>query len=370
MQITPVTKPGQLKDFIQLPYRIYKNDPMWVAPLRSEMSGQFDPIKNPLLDHCTYALFLLQDDGRTIGRVAAFMDHLAVDYWQAPVGLFGYFECPNDASAARMLLGAAQDWLATNGMSSMRGPWSFVSQEWGAVIDGYEPPPVVMSPYNPPFYNTLFADYGLIKVRDLLVYVIDAREGYQIPERILTLTDRVANRYGIRVRQLDVANFDREVENIISLSNASLANNWGYSPVTDAEVRAMAHDMKPILHPHALLFAEDSQGRQVGFAIAIPDVNVLIKGLNGRLLPLGWVKLLHGLPRLHQYRMFALGIIPEYHGKAIDSLLYRALYESCYSPDVRMEINYVLEENGPMNNAIIKLGAKPLRKYRVYEMSI
>ena len=227
-----------------------------------------------------------------------------------------------------------------------------------------------MSPYNPPYYNTLYEGFGLKKVRDLLVYVIDAREGYRIPDRILTLTDRVAERFGIHVRQLDVAHFDREVEAIISLSNASPANNWGYSPVTDAEVRAMAHDMKPILHPHAVLFAEDSQGKQVGFAIAIPDVNLLIKGLNGRLFPFGWIKVLYGLPRLRQYRMFALGVIPEYHGKAVDSLLYRALYESCYSPNVRMEINYVLEEHGPMNNAIIKLGARPLRKYRVYEMAI
>jgi GNAT superfamily N-acetyltransferase len=140
--------------------------------------------------------------------------------------------------------------------------------------------------------------------------------------------------------------------------------------VTEAEVTAMARDLKPILHPKAVIFAEDSQGKAIGFAIAIPDVNVLIKGLNGRLLPFGWIKLLRGLPRLKQYRMFALGVIPEYHGKGIDSLIYRALYESCYSPDLRLEINYVLENNYPMNNAILKLGAKPLRKYRIYEMKI
>ena len=132
----------------------------------------------------------------------------------------------------------------------------------------------------------------------------------------------------------------------------------------------MAKDMKPVLHPKAVIFAEDGQGKPIGFAIAIPDVNLLIKGLNGRLLPLGIFRLLLGLPRLKQYRMFALGVIPEYHGKGIDSLLYRALYESCYSPTVRMEINYVLEDNYPMNNAILKLGAKPLRKYRVYEKKI
>jgi GNAT superfamily N-acetyltransferase len=146
--------------------------------------------------------------------------------------------------------------------------------------------------------------------------------------------------------------------------------NWGYSPVTEDEVRAMAHDMKPIIQPEGVIFAEDSQGRAIGFAIALPDVNALIKGLDGRLFPFGWWKLLRGLPRLKQYRMFALGVIPAYHGKAIDSLIYRALYESLFSPDLRMEINYVLEDNGPMNNAIVKLGAKPLRRYRIYEMSI
>ena len=165
-------------------------------------------------------------------------------------------------------------------------------------------------------------------------------------------------------------NFSHEVETIIELSNQSLADNWGYSPVTEAEVRAMAHDLKPIIHPKAVLFAEDEQGRPIGFAIAIPDVNQILKGMHGSLFPLGWIKMLWQLPRLTQYRMFALGVIPQYHGMGIDSLIYRALYEACYSPDIRMEINYVLEDNYPMNNAILKLGAKPLRRYRVYEMDI
>jgi GNAT superfamily N-acetyltransferase len=370
MEISLVGNKKQLNEFINLPYLIYKNDPNWVAPLRSEAQGQFDSKKNPLLDHCDYALFLFLDNNKVIGRIAAFVDTLAVDYWHEKIGLFGYYECPDDPAASKMLLDTAVQWLREKGMTSMRGPWSFVSQEWGSVVEGFSPEPVVMSPYNPPYYNHQFEEFGLAKVKDLLVYYIDAREGYQIPERILTLTDRVANRYGIHVRQLDVKNFDREVQTVIELSNESLAINWGYSPVTEDEVKAMARDLKPVIHPKAVLFAEDNQGRPIGFAIAIPDVNQLIKGLNGRMLPFGIFKLLFGLPKLTQYRMFALGVIPEYHGKGVDSLIYRALYESCYSQTVRMEINYVLEDNYPMNNAIIKLGAKPLRRYRVYEMPI
>lgn len=370
MQIKAVVTKKDLNTFIQLPYRIYQNDPVWVEPLRSEVRGQFNPVKNPLLDHCNYQLFLLMDGQRAIGRIAAFIDILAVDHWKEKVGLFGYYECPPDKTAAHALLSSAENWLLTGGMKAMRGPWSFVSQEWGSIIEGFKPPPVVMSPYNPPFYNDQYSDFGLKKIKDLLVYYIDARENYQIPERILTLTNEVARRYGVKLRKLDTKQFDRDVETFIELSNHSLALNWGYSPVTEDEVRAMARDLKPILHPHAVIFAEDSQGKAIGFAIAIPDVNVLIKGLNGRMLPFGWLKLLYGLPRLKQYRMFALGVVPEYHGKGIDSLIYRALYESCYSADIRMEINYVLEDNGPMNNAIIKLGAKPLRKYRVYQKKI
>ncbi len=370
MNITQVETRKDLNTFIDLPYRLYKHDPVWVPPLRDEQQGQFDHVRNPLLDHCEYALFLLWQAGSPIGRVAAFIDKLAVEAWGEPIGLFGYYECPNDAAASKLLLDTAREWLTGHGMHSMRGPWSFVSQEWGAVVEGYTPSPIVMAPYNPVYYNDQFTAYGLAKAKDLLVYIVDVRQGYQVPERILTLTDRVAQRYKVHVRQLNMNDFDHEVETIIALSNQSLVNNWGYSPVTEAEVRAMAHDLKPIIHPKAVLFAEDEHGKPIGFAIAIPDVNQILKGLNGSLLPFGWVKMLWQLPRLKQYRMFALGVIPEYHGLGIDSLIYRALYESCYSPDIRVEINYVLEDNYPMNNAIVKLGAKPLRRYRVYEMGI
>lgn len=370
MNITRTTTPLDLSTFINLPYRLYKNDPVWVPPLRDEVRSQLDPRLNPTLDHCEYELFLLWENGQATGRIAAFIDRLAAEYWGEPVGLFGYYECPQNPAATRLLLDTARDWLRQRGMRAMRGPWSFVSQEWGAVLDGHTPSPVVMAPYNPPYYNEQFCTYGFEKVKDLLVYIIDARDGYRIPERILTLTDRVAKRYGVRVRPVDMKHFDRDVETLIDLSNQSLANNWGYAPVTEAEVRAMARDLKPVIQPKGVLFAEDAQGKPIGFAIAIPDVNVILKGLNGSLLPLGWMKLLWKLPRLTEYRMFALGVVPEYHGKAIDSLLYRALYESVFSPQMRMEINYVLEDNSPMNNAILKLGAKPLRRYRIYQMAI
>ncbi len=370
MQTRPVKTAQDLQAFIDLPYRLYADDPLWIPPLRDEQRGQFDPKRNPLLEHCEWQLFLLEAEGRLTGRIAAFIDTLAVDFWKQPIGLFGYYENASGLDGGLLLLEAARDWLRGRGMTRMRGPWTFVSQEWGLVVEGFAPPPVVMGPYNPPDYAGQLDAFGLEKVKDLLCWEIDAAKGYKIPPRILSLTDRVAQRYGITVRPLDMKHYDDEVKVVIELSNNSLINNWGYSPVTEAEVQAMARDMKQVIQPKGVLFAEDRHGRPVGFAIALPDVNTLLNGLNGHLFPFGFLKLLWGIPRLRRYRMFALGVVPEYQGLAVDSLLYRALYESIFTPDLWMEINYVLEDNWPMINAIQKLAAVPLRRYRVYEMGI
>jgi GNAT superfamily N-acetyltransferase len=227
-----------------------------------------------------------------------------------------------------------------------------------------------MAPYNPAYYNAHMNNFGFQPVKDLLCYYISGKEGYRIPERILTLTDDVVKRYGIRVRQVNMKRYNEEVQTVIDLSNRSLIDNWGYTSVTQAEAVAVAHDLKSIIRPEGVLFAEDSQGRPIGFAIALPNVNILLKGLNGRLFPFGLLKIIFGLPRLRNFRLFALGVLPEYHRKGVDSLIYRALYESLYTPDIYMEINYVLEDNAPMNNAIRKLDAKPLRRYRIYQRKI
>ena len=266
-----------------------------------------------------------------------------------------------------MLLDAAAAWLRENGLTSMRGPWSFVSQEWGLVYEGFEPPPVIMAPYNPSYYNDQLVSFGLSKVKDLLCYYISGKEGYQIPERILKLTDDVAKRYGVTVRRVNMKKYEEDVQHVIDISNHSLMNNWGYAPVTQDEADALARDLKQVIRPEGVLFAEDAKGNAIGFIIALPDVNVILKKLNGNLLPFGWLKLLTGMRKLRSYRLFALAVSPAYHGKGIDSLMYRALHKSLFSEDLWLEINYVLEDNDVMNNAIIKLDAKPLRRYRIYE---
>jgi ribosomal protein S18 acetylase RimI-like enzyme len=370
MEIQKVETKKDLQEFVEIPYQIYKHDPIWIAPLRDEQRAQFNVKGNPMLSHCETALFLAKEGGKVVGRIAAFIDKAAVDYWKQPIGLFGSYECNQDPSISKALLSSAEQWLKERQMKAMRGPWSFASQEWGMVKEGFTPSPVIMAPYNPPWYNDQLEGYGLSKVKDLLVYYIDAREGYQIPERILTLTDKIQKRYNVRVRPVNMKELEKDVMAIVNLSNLSIADNWGYYPVTMEEGRALARDMKQIVDPKALIIAEDAQGKPIGFAMTLPDVNTLLKGLNGRLFPFGIFKLLFGLPKIQQYRMWALGVAPEYQGKAIDTLLYRATYEALYTPTIRLEINYVLEDNDRMNNALYKLGVKPLRKYRIYQKPI
>jgi GNAT superfamily N-acetyltransferase len=273
-------------------------------------------------------------------------------------------------SGAHLLLESAREWLAERGMKAMRGPWSFASQEWGLEIEGGSRRPVILAPHNPSYYADYFESFGLKKAIDLLAYLADMADGYQFPERYLTLTEKIQLRYGVTVRSVDMKNLERDVLTIVDLSNRSLSDNWGYYPVTQDEARRMARDLRQIVNPEVILIAEDSIGQPIGFALSLPDINTLLKDMGGRLLPFGWLKLLLGLKHIRQYRMWGLGVVPEYQGKAIDTLLYKATYEALKDIHVCMEINYVLEDNHRMNNALLKLGVKPIRRYRVYEMPI
>lgn len=370
MKIHRVETRRDLDQFIQFPYRFYRDDPVWVPPLRSEQWAQYNPRLNPMLNHCETQLFILKDGRKMLGRCSAFIDRLAVAHWNEPIGLFGSFECVEDEAGAHLLLGAARDWLAERGMNTMRGPWSFASQEWGLEVEGGERPPVILAPHNRPYYAGYFDSFGLTKAKDLLVFLADVEAGYQFPERFLTLTEKIQARYGVTVRPVDLANLEQDVMTIVELSNQSIVGNWGYYPITIAEAQVMARDLKPIINPKAVLIAEDPNGNPIGFGISLPDVNLLLKSMHGRLFPFGWLKILTGITGIRQYRMWALGVIPEYQGKAIDTLLYKATYDALKEKRVSMEINYVLEDNHRMINALLKMGVTPIRRYRVYEMGI
>ncbi len=297
------------------------------------------------------------------------MDHTANEYWQTKTGLFGHYECIDDPAAALMLLDTMEKWLKERGMQTMRGPWNFISQDMGFVYEGFDIPPTVLSSYNFPYYNDQVVGFGMRKIKDLLVYHCDTGKEYKIPHRFLRMTDAVIRRCDVTVRHIDMKNLIEDTRIIVRLTNESLKNNWGYYPIDENEVKQLATDMKMIVHPEVVLIAE-AAGEPIGYVIALPDVNHLLKNLQGRLFPLGIFKLLWGIKRLNRYRIWAMGILPPYQRKGVSVLLFQRLNEILAPRGSYVEVNWVLEDNFLMNNTALKLNLEPIKKYRIYEKQI
>ncbi|MBN2416159.1 GNAT family N-acetyltransferase [bacterium] len=361
---------GGLKQFIGLPYHLYKNHPVWVPPLRMEERKNYSPKKNPLFDHCDVKHFLLLKAGRPAGRISAFVNHLANEHWGTRTGLFGSYECAPDGAAPGLLLTAAEEWLRKQGMTVMQGPWSFASQEFGLLVRGFDTPPMVMAPWNPPSYEDHFRAFGLKKAKDLLVYEIDVSRGYTLPEKYIRFSESLEKKLDIRVRPIEMKRLRSEVANILEVANASTSGNWGYIPVTDKEAEELAQSLRMIADPDIVMLAE-IEGKPVGYLIVLPDINTLLKGSDGRLLPATFLKLLFGLRRITRYRIWALGIIPEFQRRGIDTLFYRHLHRKLTAKGATtVEANYVLEDNMAMNNPILKMGFTESKRYRVFEKEL
>jgi len=226
-----------------------------------------------------------------------------------------------------------------------------------------------MCPYNPPYYNRQVTDFGMRKAKDLLVFYGDAGAGYTMPERFGRLFDRIAERYHITIRAADLRHLERDAAIMIDIMNKSIVYNWGSYPVTEEEAIRLARDLKQIVDPSVVLIAE-VDGKPIGFLIGLPDINVLLKGLNGHLFPIGVFRFLFGLKKIRRYRLWALGVLPEYHGRGIDSLLFWRVYQSLGPRKAYAEINYVLEDNVKMLNPLVKAGFTHIKTYRVYTTEI
>jgi hypothetical protein len=369
MKIIPVRTNAEWRAFVKLPYQLHRNATNWIPPLLSEQKKNFDPARNSLFKHCEYQLFLLSDQNQIIGRIAVFIDLALNAYWNERTGLFGSYECVANQTAANLLLQTAEDWLRTRQMETIRGPWSFVSQEWGFTAEGFKLPPVIMSPFNPAYYNQQVQEFGMSKIKDLLVYNCDLQNGYKMPERFFKYIQKIENRYQVRVRPICLKKMEDEVRTIVRLTNASLAHNWGFTPISESEAKEIAVDLRQIVHPEAVLFAEVAD-EPIGFLICLPDINSILKNLNGRLFPFGIFKLMTGIRKLNRYRIWALGIIPKYQQKGITILLFHKLHEALFSKKPYLEANYVLEDNHLMNNALQQLEFELVKKYRIYEKKI
>ena len=366
LRVAPVETRADLKRFIDLPWAIYRGDPHWVPPLKRDVRAAFDPEKHPFHLHSEAQPYLAVRGGEVVGRICAIRNRNHEALHEEAVGFFGWFECVDDSEVAEALFDAVRGWLRERGLSAMRGPASFSTNEiTGLLVDGEKGLPALLLAHNPPWYPGLLEGCGLRKVKDL--YAWNIVEG-NWPEHLFRAEKLVTRRYGTRVRTLDMSRFDEELLLIRRLYNSAWERNWGFVPMTDAEMDHMAAELKPIIDPELALFAETPDGEVIGFALALPDFNQVLHKLNGRLTPLALAKILWYKRRVTRLRVLILGLLSEWRGKGIDVLLYLAIFRNGTAAGMReADLSWILEDNQKMNAAIERLGGRIYRTYRVYE---
>ena len=364
--VAPVRGRAELRRFIRLPWRIYADDPAWVPPLMSDVRKLLDP-GHPFHRHADVECFLATRGDEVVGRVAAVINHAYNEFHETRTGSIGLFEAVDDQAVADALLDTAAAWLRDRGMTDAMGPLNLSTNDElyspGVLIDGFEHPPVLLMAHTPPYYQALFERAGWSKAKDLLSYWVEG----DTPPRLVRALERVGRGIdGLEIRRMDLARLDEEVEVIKEIYNAAWERNWGFTPLTDAEIDHMAKDLKPIVDPDFALVAE-IHGEPVGFALALPDYNQALRHVNGRLFPFGILKLLWHRRNIDRLRVFTLGLKPAYRRTGIDALFYLHFFRNSGAQGrARGEASWILEDNWGMRRGLERMGGEVYKTYRVY----
>jgi GNAT superfamily N-acetyltransferase len=367
--VDEVASRRELAEFIAFPYRLYRDDANWVPPLKRDVRFTFGP-KNPFWHHAARALFVARREGRVVGRVAAIHDDDYIKFTGEPCGYFGFFEAEDDGEAAAALWDAAASWLRGRGLTKFIGPMNpSTNEECAFLVEGFDRPPYIMMTHNPPYYATLAEEYGFRKARDLFAFVLEIS-----PARLGRL-ERVAARArarnpGLTIRYVKLRDFAAELQLIRDVYNRAWDDNWGFVPPTREEFDSTADRLKSLAVPELvpIAFLDDEPA---GFIVTIPNYNEVLAKMGGSLGPLSLVKFLTGRGKIRGCRVMLLGVCPEYRKRGVDVVLMasnnRAALELGYR---EAEFSWVLEENEMTKSAAKMFGARPYKRYRIYEKEI
>jgi len=366
VEIVTVQDKASCEQFVELPYRLNRNHPYWVPPLRMDQKALLNTSKHPFYAHAEMQCFLARRNGEVCGRVAAIVDRNYNDFQKEEAGFFGFFESVDDLAVARPLMESARDWLRARGAKVIWGPMSPSSNyECAMLVDGFDSPPNVMMPYNPPSYPKMMDAIGLRKGKDLLAYcstptAVDRK-------KVERVAQRAAGAQGVAIRPIRMKQFAQEVETIWSLYNSAWERNWGFVPMTREEFLHEAAAMKQILKPDFVLIGE-VKGRPVGFALALPNINLALKYAGGSLFPLGLFKILYHQRLIKELRVIALGVVEEYRTAGVAAGFYAELIHAAHRLGYgHSEMSWILEDNVLMNRSLEALGARKYKTYRIYE---
>ncbi len=369
VQITPVTTAAQKKAFIQFPWKLYANDPHWVAPLKGEIKKMFEP-SHPFYEYGTMQLFLAYRNNEVVGRIAAIDNPLYNKAHNTNTGFFGFFECINDQAVANALLDTAKEWLQKRNFNIMHGPASPSSNyEFGALSEGFDDSPRIMMSYNPKYYVDLYEKYGLPIAKTLLAYKLNSKTVLS-NDKLARGAELAKQRYKFEIRNIDVKQMTTEVQKVKQIYNEAWELNWGYVPLTDREIDAMAVELKPVADPAYLLLGY-LDGKLVGMALAVLDFNYILRQLKGSLFPFGFIKFFTQKKHIKWLRIILLGLTPPARGKGLDAAFYYELVRAGMAKGIEFaEASWILEDNDMMNRGMKIVSGEVYKKYRVYELPI
>jgi len=375
LSIRPIQSKADRKAFVDFAWEVYRDDPAWIPPLKDEVHGLLNPKKNPWFEHARAQLWLAERGGRIVGRISAQVDDLVLEHMGQGTGQWGMFEAL-DAEAAAALIQTAEDWLREQRMTRSLGPFSLsIWDEPGLEIEGFEEPPTVMMGHHRPDYEKWVEAAGYGKSKDLLTYEVDITN-WSDPtiSRLIEMGEKNGR---IRIRMVDKSRFDEEARVILGLLNDAWSDNWGFVPLTESEIAYAGKKLKPIIYKELVRIAE-YDGEPVAFMITIPDMNALIKDLNGELFPFNWAKLLWRLrkPRTERARVPLMGVARKFHGSRLASQLAFMLIEFTRRDAVGTygiktgEFGWILEDNKGMLSIAELPGARINHRFRIYEKAL
>ena len=378
IQVQPVANRRDLQAFVKFPWRVYRGDRNWVPPLISERLEYLDPTTGPFYKHADVRLFLARQDREVVGTIAAFVHHLRIERLGGAEGGFGFLETIDDYAVAERLLDTAAVWLRERKMSTMRGPTSFGDFDCpGVLVDGADCPPVMLAAHTPAYYKDFLEQYGMEKDHDWLAWRISCErlgQGLEgLPPAIARVADVARRAANVTVRKLRLEDWDREIAIALHLFNATLEHIPNHIPLTEAEWRRLAGQMKPLLDPDLALFVE-VDGEPIGFCAVIPDANRVLIHLNGRLFPLGWLKALYHGRRVDVASFKLMGVLQEYRRRGIDALLYMQVLKTMQEKGYRWLDGSLTSELNPLIDLVARrLGAglaEIYKRYRVYRVKL
>lgn len=363
-----------MQKFLKLPWKIYKDDKIWVAPLISTYKNIFDPAKSPFFEHGEMQYFIAEKDGEVVGRVAAIRNPLHNKTWKDQVGFFGFFECIDDQAVANALLDAAKAELQTWGFDKMRGPASPSSNEdYGVLYDNFEDQHVLISTYNAPYYYKLYQNYGLNAIKELYAFRFDGKGIIEKRgEQFERLKKSVMERTGVVFEDLDMKKFAEGVMTFKGIFNKAWTtnHNHGWVPLTEREFDAITADLKPITNPKLVMLAKIN-GEVVGGCICLPDYNEIFRSWRGKLFPFNWIDMFTKKKKIKCLRIVILGVLPEYQKKGIDAIMYYEITKRGLAEGMTWaEASYIVEDNEPMKKPLLNIGGEVYKRYKVMEQDI